>query len=122
VQSADDADLQEPLSRISRAGKHLLSLISDVHDLSKIEAGHIQLVPERIELPNFVDDVVLTVDDLAAREGNDLVIEHWSALPTLWTDPLRLRQVLITLLSNSCKFTAQGRICLTAAPSSPTGS
>ncbi len=105
----------EPLGRISRAGKHLLELINDVLDLSKIEAGKLELNFEEVDLEAFVADIRGAAEPLAARNGNRLVVEGAGALGTMRCDPTRVRQIMLNLLSNACKFTDKGTVSLALA-------
>jgi signal transduction histidine kinase len=102
----------EPLRRVHRAGTHLLSLINQVLDLSKIEAGKLELNPESVSLAPLIDEVVGTARQLAEQNKNRLVVEAQEKLGTLTVDPMRLRQILLNLLSNACKFTRQGEVVL----------
>jgi GAF domain-containing protein/DNA-binding response OmpR family regulator len=102
----------EPLRRVHRAGTHLLGLINQVLDLSKIEAGKLELNPESINLVRLIDEVVGTARQLAEQNKNRLVVEVQDKLGMLTADPMRLRQILLNLLSNACKFTKQGDIAL----------
>src|SRR5438093_41946 len=104
----------EPLKRVHRAGQHLLGLINQVLDLSKIEAGKLELNPESVNLPPLIDEVIGTARQLAEQNKNQLVVEAQDNLGMLTTDPMRLRQILLNLLSNACKFTSQGEIKLKA--------
>ena len=99
----------EPLKRIHNAGIHLLGLINQVLDLSKIEAGKLELAPESVNLMPLIDEVIGTARQLAEQNNNRLVIEAQDNLGTLTVDPMRLRQILLNLLSNACKFTKAGR-------------
>jgi signal transduction histidine kinase len=103
---------QEPLQRVNRAGTHLLSLINEVLDLSKIEAGKLELSPESVNLVPMLDEVVDTAGHLAEQNKNRLVVEAQENLGQLTVDPMRLRQILLNLLSNACKFTKQGDVTL----------
>src|SRR5204863_7792130 len=85
---------QEPLQRVHRAGKHLLSLINEVLDLSKIEAGKLELCPESVNLAPLVDEVIGTARQLAEQNKNRLVAECQEDLAPLTVDPMRLRQIL----------------------------
>ena len=105
---------QEPLQRVHRAGQHLLSLINEVLDLSKIEAGKLELRTESVTLAPLVDEVIGTARQLADQNKNRLVAECQEGLAPLTVDPMRLRQILLNLLSNSCKFTKQGEVALRA--------
>jgi signal transduction histidine kinase/DNA-binding response OmpR family regulator len=102
----------EPLRRVHRAGTHLLSLINQVLDLSKIEAGKLELSPETVNLAPLLEDVIGTARQLAEQNKNRLVVESPENLGSLTVDPMRLRQILLNLLSNACKFTKQGEVKL----------
>jgi adenylate cyclase len=102
----------EPLRRVHRAGTHLLGLINQVLDLSKIEAGKLELSPETVNLAPLLEDVIGTARQLAEQNKNRLVVESSENLGTLTVDPMRLRQILLNLLSNACKFTKQGEVKL----------
>jgi len=105
---------QEPLQRVNRAGTHLLGLINQVLDLSKIEAGKIELNPQTVQLTSLINEVVGTAGQLAERNKNRLVIDAQDNLGALTVDPMRLRQILLNLLSNACKFTKAGEVKLAA--------
>ena len=105
-------DFFEPLDRIERAGKHLLALINDVLDLSKIEAGRIELFFEDIELQPLARDLENTAQPLADGNGNRLVLNVPSDIGALRMDVTRLRQIVLNLLSNACKFTENGEVTL----------
>jgi adenylate cyclase len=105
----------EPLRRVHRAGTHLLGLINQVLDLSKIEAGKLELNLETVRLPPLIEDVVGTTRPLAEQNKNRLSVNCPGDIPAIEADPLRLRQVLLNLLSNACKFTKDGDIVLRAA-------
>ncbi|HYP34799.1 MAG TPA: response regulator [Stellaceae bacterium] len=102
----------EPLRRVHRAGTHLLGLINQVLDLSKIEAGKLELSPETVNLAPLLEDVIGTARQLAEQNKNRLVVESPDNLGSLTVDPMRLRQILLNLLSNACKFTQQGEVKL----------
>ena len=102
----------EPLRRVHGAGTHLLGLINQVLDLSKIEAGKLELSPETVNLAPLLEDVIGTARQLAEQNKNRLVVESPDNLGTLTVDPMRLRQILLNLLSNACKFTKQGEVKL----------
>jgi signal transduction histidine kinase len=105
---------KEPLQRVNRAGTHLLGLINQVLDLSKIEAGKLELAPETVNLAPLIDEVIGTARQLAEQNKNRLVIDAAENLGTLVVDPMRLRQILLNLLSNACKFTQEGEVRLRA--------
>jgi signal transduction histidine kinase len=102
----------EPLRRVNAAGTHLLSLINEILDLSKIEAGKLELNPEPINLARLVDEVIGTAGQLAEKNKNRLVVEAQESLGALTADSMRLKQILLNLLSNACKFTKEGEVVL----------
>jgi signal transduction histidine kinase/CheY-like chemotaxis protein len=102
----------EPLRRVHRAGTHLLGLINQVLDLSKIEAGKLELNPTLVDLATLVDEIVGTARQLAEQNKNRLVVEAHDDLGSLVVDPMRLQQILLNLLSNACKFTKAGEVAL----------
>jgi PAS domain S-box-containing protein len=104
--------LASDLKKIETAGKHLLSLINDVLDLSKIEAGKMNLVPETFNIPDLVHEIAMTVRPLAEKNANRLIINLEEDSGQIHADITRLRQVLLNLLSNACKFTEKGTITL----------
>ena len=105
---------QEPLQRVNRAGTHLLGLINQVLDLSKIEAGKLELNPQTVQLASLINDVISTAGQLAEQNKNRLVVDAQENLGALTVDPMRLRQILLNLLSNACKFTKAGEVKLAA--------
>jgi signal transduction histidine kinase len=104
----------EPLKRVNAAGTHLLGLINQVLDLSKIEAGKLELNRESVNLGPLIDEVIGTAGQLADQNKNRLVVEAQKNLGAVTVDPMRLRQILLNLLSNACKFTKQGEVKLKA--------
>jgi signal transduction histidine kinase len=104
----------EPLKRVHNAGTHLLGLINQVLDLSKIEAGKLELSPESVNLTPLIDEVIGTARQLAEQNKNRLVVDAQEKLGVLVVDPMRLRQILLNLLSNACKFTKEGEVTLRA--------
>jgi signal transduction histidine kinase/putative methionine-R-sulfoxide reductase with GAF domain len=102
----------EPLRRVNAAGTHLLSLINEVLDLSKIEAGKLELNPEPVNLARLIDEVVGTAGQLAEKNKNRLVVEAQENVGALTADSMRLKQILLNLLSNACKFTKEGEVAL----------
>jgi PAS domain S-box-containing protein len=107
-ESASVPDLQ----KIHSAGKHLLALINDVLDLSKIEAGKMQLYLETFEVAPLVEQVASTVRPLVEKNANRLAVHCAADLGTMHSDATRIRQVLLNLLSNASKFTDHGLIAL----------
>jgi two-component system NtrC family sensor kinase len=106
---------QEPLQRVNRAGTHLLGLINQVLDLSKIEAGKLELNPQAVQLAPLIEEVIGTARQLAEQNKNRLMVEVQDGLGSLTVDPMRLRQILLNLLSNAFKFTKEGDIKLRAS-------
>jgi signal transduction histidine kinase/CheY-like chemotaxis protein len=104
------------LVRIRDAGRHLLGLINDILDLSKIEAGKMDLYLEEVDLAGLVEEVRSIVEPLAAANANLLEIVGPPALGTLYTDRTKLKQSLLNLLSNAGKFTHEGRVELEVRP------
>src|SRR5207244_11818085 len=111
----------EPLRRVHRAGTHLLELINQVLDLSKIEAGKLELNLEAVNVARLVEEVVGTARQLAETNKNRLIVECPADLPPLVVDVLRLRQILLNLLGNACKFTKGGEVHLRVAPTAIDG-
>ena len=108
-------DYLEPLERISSAGKHLLQLINEILDLSKVEAGRIDLHVEDIDVAVLVCELATTIQPLADRNGNRLSVHCPSGIGAIRADLTRVRQVVLNLLSNACKFTEGGEVGLTVA-------
>ncbi|MGA3311295.1 MAG: response regulator [Xanthobacteraceae bacterium] len=104
----------EPLDRVVRAARHLLALINDILDLSKIEAGRMELHVESFSVTQTIDDVVKTVETLAAKNANRVVTDCSPALEPMQADQMRVRQALLNLLSNANKFTERGTITIKA--------
>ena len=102
----------EPLRRVHRAGTHLLGLINQVLDLAKIEAGKLELNPERVNLARLIDEVVGTAGQLAEKNQNRLIVEAQENVGAFNADSMRLKQILLNLLSNACKFTKEGEVAL----------
>lgn len=100
------------LQKIHAAGKHLLQLINDILDLSKVEAHKLELYVETFEVPAVVQEVVSTIQPLVKKNSNNLDIRFSEDVGSVRADLTRVRQVLFNLLSNACKFTEQGTIFL----------
>ncbi|MCC7262635.1 MAG: response regulator [Candidatus Latescibacteria bacterium] len=110
----------ENLERISQSAEILMNLINDILDLSKIEAGKLELQPERFSLRELVEGCVSTVSPMV-KPGVELRTELSPELPPVYTDLPRLRQILINLLSNAAKFTEKGSITVAARPAAAGG-
>jgi signal transduction histidine kinase len=104
----------EPLDRVLGAARHLLTLINDVLDLSKIEAGRMELILGTFALGPLIDDVVKTIEPLAAKNGNRVVAQCDEAIKTMHADQTRVRQTLLNLASNANKFTEKGTVTIDA--------
>ena len=114
AEAAGQGALVPDLEKIHAAGKHLLALINDVLDLSKIEAGKMQLYLETFSVRQALDDVAATVRPLVEKNANRLELEGRGDLGALHADLTRVRQILLNLLSNASKFTQHGTITLSA--------
>jgi signal transduction histidine kinase/CheY-like chemotaxis protein len=119
----EDADAlkqdTEPLDRVLGAGRHLLALINDILDLSKIEAGRMELHLESFSLVPLIEDVAKTIKPMATKNGNRIVVDCQSGLGTIYADQIRFRQALLNLASNANKFTEKGTVTI-AAQAQPT--
>ena len=104
----------EPLDRVLGAGRHLLALINDILDLSKIEAGRMELQLESFALAPLIADVVKTIQPLAAKNSNKVTVHCDATIGTLHADQMRLRQALLNLMSNANKFTDKGTVTIAA--------
>jgi PAS domain S-box-containing protein len=100
------------LEKITRAGKHLLAIINDLLDLSKIEAGKMQILAETFGIADLIREMETTVQPLLAKNENTLDVRCGEGLGTMFTDVTRVRQCLLNLLSNACKFTRMGTILM----------
>jgi signal transduction histidine kinase len=104
----------EPLDRVLGAGRHLLALINDILDLSKIEAGRMELQLETFPLAPLIADVVRTIEPLAAKNVNKVAANCPGEIRAMHADQMRLRQALLNLMSNANKFTERGNISIDA--------
>jgi GAF domain-containing protein/CheY-like chemotaxis protein len=116
----DAADLgaeqfTDDLRKINAAGKHLLELINAVLDLSKIEAGKMELYLESFDVAGLVRDIAAVIQPLAAKNANRLEVRCPDAIGTMRADLTKVRQALFNLLSNACKFTDRGTVALAVA-------
>jgi signal transduction histidine kinase/DNA-binding response OmpR family regulator len=110
------------LEKINGAGKHLLALINDILDLSKIEAGKVDLYLESFDLAEMIDDVASTIRPMVEKNSNTLYIQRAPDLGAMHADQIKVRQALFNLLSNAVKFTHEGNITLNAARQNMDGS
>ena len=104
----------EPLDRVLGAGRHLLALINDILDLSKIEAGRMELHLKSFPLAPLIEDVAKTIEPMATKNANRIVIDCPSDLGTIHADQTRFRQALLNLASNANKFTEKGTVTIAA--------
>jgi signal transduction histidine kinase/CheY-like chemotaxis protein len=109
------ADQVEPLERILRAARHLLALINEILDLSKIEAGKMELELESFRVAPLVREVAATVEPTAAKNGNRVEVVCADELGSMRADQIRIRQALLNLASNAVKFTDRGVVTISAA-------
>lgn len=117
------SDLGQPyiikdLKHIDKAAHHLLALINDILDLSKIEVGRIELNPQMVDIPSLVQEVCATIRPLAEAKGNEFEFEVSTDVDKCFVDDTKLKQILLNLLSNACKFTKDGKVLLNVNNSS----
>ena len=108
----DDPTAVKDLWKINTSGKNLLALIDDILDLSKIEAGKVELEIETFSLPILADEIETTITPLAAKNHNIITVKTESNIDTMTSDMNKLRQIILNLMSNACKFTHDGEISL----------
>jgi len=116
AQDLKRADEFEPLDRVLGAARHLLTLINDILDLSKIEAGRMELHLESFPLAPLIEDVAKTVEPMATKNANRIVINCPPDLGMIHADQTRFRQALLNLASNANKFTEKGTVTIAAQP------
>ena len=110
----DEEEAADVIAKVVAAGRHLLGLINDILDLSKIEAGKMELFVERLEVASLIDDVLATIHPLAAAGDNLVVLDVADDIGRMHSDATKLRQILFNLLSNAAKFTEAGELRLRA--------
>jgi signal transduction histidine kinase len=116
----EDAEMSEPvvdadeLRSINNAGRHLLSLVSDVLEMPKIDSDEVDINPGPVDLDRCLEQVSATCRHLISQNGNRFVLDKHDALGLIQTDEIRLRQILINLLGNAGKFTRNGEVVLRA--------
>lgn len=98
------------IRKIATAGRHLLDLVNDVLNLSKVEAGRMDIYSEPFQLSNFLEDIVSTIQPLVSKNHNQLKTDYQLSFECLKTDMIKLRQIVLNLLSNATKFTQHGLI------------
>ena len=124
TEEAEDLELDDfvpDLRKINEAGNHLLALINDVLDLSKIESGRIETFGEDIEIDTMLDQVIGTAQALMGKNNNTLVDDRSAAMGTAFQDLTKLRQALFNLISNAAKFTDQGTVTLSSSRTHESG-
>jgi signal transduction histidine kinase len=109
------SELVADVQKIRTAGQHLLGLINNVLDVSKIEAGKMTLFLESVNLDKVVDDVAITARPLVEKNGNAFDLRSGTPLGTTRTDATKLRQIMLNLLSNAAKFTERGKVSMVVA-------
>ncbi|HOW54136.1 MAG TPA: ATP-binding protein [Syntrophorhabdaceae bacterium] len=107
---------KKQLNMVRSSSQHLLALINDVLDISKIEAGQLQLVPEDVSLPHLIEKTLQSVHPLAEKKGLELTLEIPREIDTVKGDPRRIEQVILNLLSNAIKFTEKGSVRVVCEP------
>ncbi|MCG5059124.1 MAG: response regulator [Limnoraphis sp. WC205] len=122
AEEAEDSgygDLVPDLERICNAGRNLLTLINDILDISKIEAGRMDLYPEAFNISTLIESVISTAQPLVDRNGNTLEVECDSEIEMMIADVTKVQQILLNLLSNAAKFTTAGQIKLKVSSALP---
>lgn len=107
-----DTEVMDDLNKIHSAGNHLLSLINDVLDLAKIEAGRVELMPESLQVHELVEEIITVVRPMVEKNDNTLEVDCCEDIGVAILDAGRVRQVLLNILSNAAKFTSKGKIAL----------
>lgn len=112
VADASNSQTKKDITKIKSSGMHLLTLINSILDLSKVEAGQMDVFISEINVSSFVDDLCATMKPLAERNNNKLIIDKSLAPKAIYSDEVKLRQVLLNLISNAYKFTSNGTVTL----------
>ena len=112
AQDSGSEDFLPDLEKIQTAGKHLLDMISDILDISKIEAGHVTLYLEHFDVATMIEEVMTTAQPLVEKKGNVLALQAKGELGMMYADQPKVRQILLNLLSNAAKFTEKGVITI----------
>ena len=103
-----EARAKKFLGNIHTSGKHLLTIINDILDLSKVEAGRMELQPEPVSVSHVLDGVVTVMKAVADREAIHFTTDVEPGVPSIWADPVKVKQILYNLLSNAVKFSPAG--------------
>ena len=112
LQDDFDGETLSDLKKISQAGSYLMKIIDNILDFSKIEADKMPVNVEEVDLPAFMNAIVSNVDCLVKKNANQLHLDHTNLPDQIFTDELRLQQIMLNLLSNACKFTKNGQISI----------
>jgi signal transduction histidine kinase len=112
AQENGQEDVVRDLGKIQGAGKHLLNLINDVLDLSKIESGKMELHLETINIPELIQEITDTIQPICEKNNNQFFVHCTHDVQLMWSDLTKIRQSLFNLLSNASKFTSNGKISL----------
>ncbi len=107
-----DEQLLKDLATIKASGNHLLAIINNILDFSQIEAGKMELNPEQFDIASFLDDVSAAIQPLVLKNSNKLTVHCAADSGIMYTDAVKLRQSVLNLLDNACKFTKEGEISL----------
>jgi signal transduction histidine kinase len=111
-------DVRTATEMIHRNAQHLLKLVNDVLDISRIDSGKVEVEVGSCNVPEFISNAIRTIEPLAKEKGLELRYFISPSLKTIQTDPVKLRQILLNLLSNAVKFTNDGYVELRCQPSS----
>lgn len=115
MEEAGNSDFKDELKAIDSAGKHLLSLINDILDLSKVQSGRMELHIENLDIQSLVQMVVGALCPLAQKNENQLLLDCPKDIGFMMGDETRIRQILLNLLGNACKFTQNGDVSLSVS-------
>jgi signal transduction histidine kinase len=113
IKKQEYQNMVSDIEKVRIASNHLLSLISDILDLSKIEAGKMNFTPVPFNLVQLTDEIEATIKPLAMNENNTYTVDIQTNSTEMFTDLTKLKQILLNLISNACKFTKEGEIKLT---------
>jgi signal transduction histidine kinase len=116
LETGDIDSMRRDLGYVQTSGQHLLILINDILDLSRIEAGKLIIAPKQFEITTLIDEVANTITPLVERGQNTLSVTCSANLNVMYSDATRVRQILLNLLSNAAKFTSNGAVTLRVEP------
>lgn len=112
-----DNNINQDLSKIYLAGTHLLSVIDDILDISKIESGKMELYFEKVQVPELINEVINSTSALANKNNNEIVVDFQSEIDEYVTDATKFRQILYNLINNANKFTRDGKVTVSVSQS-----